>query len=175
MPHCLCSVDSWVVILSTPHWKDLVNARELVVSAWTLTWLHVMSPHEGSNERLEFLFPQDIGSGQIIATSHDLTPNGGLVREIPWNPLISGKSRLVKYYNLARLDIRLIRCCIAFRSMIASISITSLHIAIISQQIDCSWNPLVFVCFTWNSTDSYICGTIWARIVPGLEPRGQKR
>ena len=22
-------------------------------------------------------------SGQIIATSHDLTPNGGLVREIP--------------------------------------------------------------------------------------------
>ncbi len=23
------------------------------------------------------------GSGQIIATSHDLTPNGGLVREIP--------------------------------------------------------------------------------------------
>ena len=40
-------------------------------------------------------------SGQIIAT-HDLTPNGGLVLEIPWNPLISGKSRLVKYYNLAR-------------------------------------------------------------------------
>ena len=31
-------------------------------------------------------------SGQIIATSHDLTPNGGLVREI----------RLMKYYNLAR-------------------------------------------------------------------------
>jgi len=24
-----------------------------------------------------------ISSGQIIATSHDLTPNGGLVREIP--------------------------------------------------------------------------------------------
>ena len=23
------------------------------------------------------------GSGQIIATSHDLTPNGGLEREIP--------------------------------------------------------------------------------------------
>ena len=23
-------------------------------------------------------------SGQIIATSHDLTPNGGLVREIPY-------------------------------------------------------------------------------------------
>ena len=41
-------------------------------------------------------------SGQIIATSHDLTPNGGLVREIHGNPLISGKSRLVKYYNLAR-------------------------------------------------------------------------
>ena len=39
-------------------------------------------------------------SGQIIATSHDLTPNGGLVREM--GPLISGKPRLVKYYNLAR-------------------------------------------------------------------------
>ena len=41
-----------------------------------------------------------ISSGQIIATSPDLTPNGGLVREM--GPLISGKSRLVKYYNLAR-------------------------------------------------------------------------
>ena len=40
--------------------------------------------------------------GQIIfATSHDrFPPNGGLVREFP---AISGKSRLVKYYNLARL------------------------------------------------------------------------
>ena len=37
----------------------------------------------------------------FIATSHDLTSNGGLVREM--GPLISGKSRLVKYYNLARL------------------------------------------------------------------------
>ena len=30
------------------------------------------------------------GSGQIIATSHDLTLNGGLVRELPQNPLNSG-------------------------------------------------------------------------------------
>ena len=37
--------------------------------------------------------------GQIIATSHDLTPNGGLSKG---NPLISGKYRLVKYYYLAR-------------------------------------------------------------------------
>ena len=44
-------------------------------------------------------FTCNIYSGQIIATSHDLTPNGGLVGEIP---VISGKSRLVKYYNLAR-------------------------------------------------------------------------
>ncbi len=36
-------------------------------------------------------------SGQIIATSHDLTPNGGFGKG---NLLISGKSRLVKYYNL---------------------------------------------------------------------------
>ena len=34
-------------------------------------------------------------SGQIIATSHDLTPNGG---DCKGNPLISGKPRLVKYY-----------------------------------------------------------------------------
>ena len=39
-----------------------------------------------------------ISSGQIIATSHDLTPNGGLVREM--GPLISVKSRLVKYDSI---------------------------------------------------------------------------
>ena len=44
---------------------------------------------------------RDYTSGQIIATSHDLTPNGGLVREMPLFQLISGKPRLVKYYNLA--------------------------------------------------------------------------
>ena len=37
-------------------------------------------------------------SGQIIATSHDFTPNGGLVEKSS----ISGKSGLVKYYNLTR-------------------------------------------------------------------------
>ncbi len=36
--------------------------------------------------------------GQIKATSHDLTPKGSLVGEIPY----SGFSRLVNYYNLAR-------------------------------------------------------------------------
>ena len=56
-----------------------------------LTVIGAKIPVEG---HLQKHFP-----GQIIATSHDLTPNGGLVREIP---LISGKSRLVKYYNLAR-------------------------------------------------------------------------
>ncbi len=44
-------------------------------------------------------------AGQIIATSHDLTPNGGLVWFSKGNPLNSGKSRLVKYYNLARRKI----------------------------------------------------------------------
>ena len=43
-----------------------------------------------------------IWSGQIIATSHDLTSKGTWRREIPLFHLISGKSRLVKYYNLAR-------------------------------------------------------------------------
>ena len=37
---------------------------------------------------------------QIIATSHDLTPNGGLVSK--GNLPFSGKSGLVKYNNLAR-------------------------------------------------------------------------
>ena len=52
------------------------------VISFTATWL---------SER--FLF-----SGHIT-TSHDLTPNGGLVTG---NPLISGKSRLVKYDHLTR-------------------------------------------------------------------------
>ena len=43
----------------------------------------------------------EIVSGQIVATSHDLTPNGGLVREIPLFQENLGP-RLVKYYNLAR-------------------------------------------------------------------------
>ena len=38
-------------------------------------------------------------SGQIIATSHDLTPKWWFSKG---NPLISGKSRLVKYYNWTR-------------------------------------------------------------------------
>ena len=38
-------------------------------------------------------------SSQSIATSHDLTPKGSFNKG---NPLISGKSRLVKYSNLAR-------------------------------------------------------------------------
>ena len=41
-------------------------------------------------------------SGQIITTSHDLTPNGSKWWFSKGNPLISGKPRLVKYYNLAR-------------------------------------------------------------------------
>ena len=52
---------------------------------------------EGSHvasKKKEVLFCVCIGnevmiSGQIIATSHDLTPNGGLVREIPRSPVAS--------------------------------------------------------------------------------------
>ena len=43
-----------------------------------------------------------IWSGQIIATSHDLTPKIQLRKG---NPLISRISRLVKYCNLARYDV----------------------------------------------------------------------
>ncbi len=36
-----------------------------------------------------------IPSGQIIATSAEVTPNGGLVRESPQNPLNSGLGIIV--------------------------------------------------------------------------------
>ena len=36
-----------------------------------------------------------VGSGQIIATSAEVTPNGGLVRESPQNPLNSGLGIIV--------------------------------------------------------------------------------
>ena len=39
-------------------------------------------------------------SGQIIATSREFSPQ--MVVKSKGNPLISEKSRLVKYYNLAR-------------------------------------------------------------------------
>ncbi len=55
---------------------------------------HGKIPH-GLNEEI-------YTSGQIIVTSHDLTPNGGLVRELPLFQGNLWKSRLVKYYNLAR-------------------------------------------------------------------------
>ena len=35
-------------------------------------------------------FPQNKGSGQIITTSAEVTLNGGLIRELPQNPLNSG-------------------------------------------------------------------------------------
>ena len=41
----------------------------------------------------------DHKSGQIIAASHDLGPQ--MVVFSKRNPLISGKSRLVKYFDLA--------------------------------------------------------------------------
>ena len=49
------------------------------------------------------VIPTEIkGSGQIIVTSRDrFPPNGGFSKG---NALISEKSRLVKYYNLARKD-----------------------------------------------------------------------
>ena len=40
-------------------------------------------------------------AGQIIATSHDLTSKGS--KSEGKCPAISGKSRLVKYYNLTRI------------------------------------------------------------------------
>ena len=47
-------------------------------------------------------------SGQIIATSHDLTLRWWFSKG---NPLISGKSRLVKYCNLARFFLSPLPLC----------------------------------------------------------------
>ena len=52
-----------------------------------------------------YIYPHE--SGQIIATSHDLTPNGGLVREIPlfqgnlgwWNIIILPATWMVDFYG----------------------------------------------------------------------------
>ena len=61
------------------------------------SWLHMASWFEMSvnTHRIDNIWYLH-ESGQIIATSHDLTPNGGLVREIPlfqgnlgwWNIII---------------------------------------------------------------------------------------
>ena len=54
-----------------------VNTRiyiRIPLKKWRQTFPAIIS--------LEFV-SLDYFSGQIIATSHDLTPNGGLVREIP--------------------------------------------------------------------------------------------
>ena len=48
-----------------------------VSNGWLLRSLAVWN---GFEHKQHF---EEIESGQIIATSHDLTPNGGLVREIP--------------------------------------------------------------------------------------------
>ena len=64
---------------------------------YTLPEANTFAPEKGEKGRLLFLLGCHLFrcyislregiyiyiSGQIIATSHDLTPNGGLVREIP--------------------------------------------------------------------------------------------
>ena len=101
------------------------GALESGWAPWTITIPTIIGRNPKQSTQTTNLPFADL-SGQIIATSHDLTPNGGLVREIPFvstghhgrllftaptsgvtfgrkgNPLISGKSRLVKYYNLPR-------------------------------------------------------------------------
>ena len=76
-------------------WQSSKEARPQL-SFWQFLCWDVGSCHHCKLKSLGLI---SHGSGQIIATSHDLTPNGGLVRD---HPLISGKARLVKHYNLAR-------------------------------------------------------------------------
>ena len=78
------------------------DAQELCVKQHSMGFTHLMVGNLGMSffwggSALSGTTPsQIINSGQIIATSHDLTPNGGLVRAIPlfqgnlgwWNIII---------------------------------------------------------------------------------------
>ena len=72
------------------HHSKLIDASE---SLHHLTTLYIVLMYIQMVMRIFF-----IHCTQFIATSHDLTPNGGVVWEIP---LASGKSRWVKYYTPA--------------------------------------------------------------------------
>ena len=63
-------LDTTFLRLSEMNFKALLPFSKICgFASWTIAW-----EYDGIAMQL---------SGQIIATSHDLTPNGGLVREIP--------------------------------------------------------------------------------------------
>ena len=82
-----------VILTTCKSWDDPPSSLRLpsvwgflTSSPWVLICFH---KEDGTVlqslfliSRYPVIFNQSILSGQIIATSHDLTPNGGLVREI---------------------------------------------------------------------------------------------
>ena len=87
------SLKRWIQLRSIIG-SELCSKSSLACSRWKTTVLFRL---ESEKEKKKSTSGMDLSS-QIIATSHDLTP---------WwffkdNPLISGKSRLEKCYNLAR-------------------------------------------------------------------------
>ena len=72
---------------------SLKTEFKMMACKWQrFTWMMVPKTHVTFHDtrlvdRVSFTLlsynPNIHGSGQIIVTSHDLTPNGGLVREIP--------------------------------------------------------------------------------------------
>ena len=57
---------------------------------WRLERRPGSARRRGKNGGEKFGGENGILTGQIIATSAEVTPNGGLIRELPQNPLNSG-------------------------------------------------------------------------------------
>ena len=113
---------SWVCVWCVlwPERELLVAKRSCISCVLTQRWSHSFQhPNSVSGDNQSCVWKKGFMhisyiSGQIIATSHDLTPNGGLVREIPlfqgnlswWNIfyLISSRGRIIwKLLLLIRL------------------------------------------------------------------------
>ena len=69
------SVGKVLEYVFSPIWVGSTNQHPLRIWAWAFTAQNGFDDFPYINDRQL--------TGQIIATSHDLTPNGGLVREIP--------------------------------------------------------------------------------------------
>ena len=75
-------------------------------------------------------------------TSHDLTPKCSWGREIPWNFFVSGKSRLVKYYNLARFIVKVmttVMVIVIVRVIVIITIIVIVIVIVILSSCCCHW------------------------------------
>ena len=88
----------WLAHIFQRGWNSTTNQMTMILAIRTWQLLREFPwPFWGDGELKRD--PNLNGSAQIIATSHDLTVNGGLVQETFYFKAVR---RLVKYYNLAR-------------------------------------------------------------------------